>query len=101
MIGSAPPAWSTGSWRATICRGACKLHPEGKRVNQTYNRFLPLILVGGVTIAAGAAPQRPPIVGVANIALKVGDLEKARNFYGHVLGYSEAFQLKQEGDAPA
>jgi catechol 2,3-dioxygenase-like lactoylglutathione lyase family enzyme len=70
-------------------------------VNQTYNRFLPLILVGGVTIAAGAAPQRPPIVGVANIALKVGDLEKARNFYGHVLGYSEAFQLKQEGDAPA
>lgn len=33
------------------------------------------------------APQRPPIVGIAHIGLRVSDLAAADNFYGHVLGY--------------
>lgn len=37
--------------------------------------------------------QRPPIVGVAHIGLKVDNLDAARQFYGHVLGYDEAFSL--------
>jgi catechol 2,3-dioxygenase-like lactoylglutathione lyase family enzyme len=40
-----------------------------------------------------AAPKRPPIVGVAHIGLKTKDLEAARKFYGHYLGYQEAFTL--------
>jgi lactoylglutathione lyase len=47
-----------------------------------------------------AAPQRPPIVGIANIAVKVSNLDAARNFYGHVLGYQEAFSIKQAGGGP-
>jgi catechol 2,3-dioxygenase-like lactoylglutathione lyase family enzyme len=38
-------------------------------------------------------PPRPPIVGVAHIGLKVSDLAASREFYGHVLGFSEAFKL--------
>jgi lactoylglutathione lyase len=38
-------------------------------------------------------PERPPIVGVAHIGLKVSDLDAARQFYGHILGYDEAFKL--------
>jgi len=46
-----------------------------------------------VAIAQTAAPQRPPIVGVAHIGLKTDDLAAARNFYGHDLGFAEAFSL--------
>ena len=47
-------------------------------------------------LAAGAqtsAPARPPIVGVGHIALKTDDLAAARHFYGHDLGFAEAFSL--------
>ncbi|HEV2351770.1 MAG TPA: VOC family protein [Terriglobia bacterium] len=43
------------------------------------------------------AVQRPPIVGVAYIGLKTDDLNAAREFYGHELGFQEAFSL----DKPA
>lgn len=39
----------------------------------------------------GASPEarvdRPPLVGIAHIALKTDDLAKAEAFYGHVLGF--------------
>ena len=42
--------------------------------------------------------ERPPIVGVAHIALKSDNLTAAREFYGHVLGFAEPFSLdKPEG----
>ena len=45
-------------------------------------------------LAAGAFAQtRPPITGVAHIALFVKDVEKARWFYKDFLGYQEPFQL--------
>jgi catechol 2,3-dioxygenase-like lactoylglutathione lyase family enzyme len=47
-----------------------------------------------VLLCVAAKGQRPPIVGIANIAIKVSDLEKARNFYQHVLGLQEAFTVK-------
>jgi catechol 2,3-dioxygenase-like lactoylglutathione lyase family enzyme len=50
--------------------------------------------------ALAAAPQRPPIVGIANIAVKVSDLDAARKFYGQALGYQEAFTLKQGAGHP-
>jgi catechol 2,3-dioxygenase-like lactoylglutathione lyase family enzyme len=54
----------------------------------------------GLTQAApkpAAAITRPPIVGVAHIALKTKDLAASREFYGHYLGYQEAFSV----DKPA
>jgi catechol 2,3-dioxygenase-like lactoylglutathione lyase family enzyme len=44
-------------------------------------------------LAQKAALERPPIVGVAHIALKTNDLDAARNFYGRDLGFQEAFAL--------
>lgn len=38
-------------------------------------------------------PERPPIVGVAHIGLKVSNLAATREFYGHVLGYAESFKV--------
>ena len=36
---------------------------------------------------------RPAIIGVAHIGLKTSDLAAARSFYGHDLGFAEAFTL--------
>lgn len=38
-------------------------------------------------------PERPPIVGISHIGLKVSNLEATRQFYGHVLGYDEPFKV--------
>lgn len=56
------------------------------------SRLLWIVLLRvGCIVAIGQtpppAPQRPRIVGVAHIGLKVSDLAAADNFYGHVLGY--------------
>ena len=40
-------------------------------------------------VSLAAAPDRPWITGIADIAFKVSNLEAARNYYGHVLGYEE------------
>jgi lactoylglutathione lyase len=58
--------------------------------------IMPLVL--GITIVGGAgAQQRPPILGVAHIALRTNDLAAARAFYGKYLGYEEAFSLSLPG----
>ncbi len=41
--------------------------------------------------AATSEVKRPPIVGVAHIALRTDNLESARKFYGGVLGFQEPF----------
>jgi len=65
-----------------------------RRITRGRSRaaILSLTLVAG---AFAAEPQRPQITGIANIAVKVSNMEPARNFYEHVLGYQEAFTLKQ------
>jgi lactoylglutathione lyase len=45
--------------------------------------------------------KRPLITGVAHIAFQVGDLAKARAFYGELLGYDEAFQVSEPAGSPA
>jgi lactoylglutathione lyase len=59
----------------------------------TITRTLLCFVLGAGAFAAD--PQRPPIVGIANFAAKVSNLDAARNFYGRVLGYQEAFTVKQ------
>ncbi len=56
--------------------------------------FAALVAASVIAIAqeSSSGPQRPPIIGVAHIGLKVSDLAAADNFYGHVLGF-EHFSL--------
>jgi catechol 2,3-dioxygenase-like lactoylglutathione lyase family enzyme len=48
----------------------------------------------------GGAPQTPPsleelpVMGIANVTFKVADLDKARRYYEGILGFAEAFDLK-------
>ncbi len=50
-------------------------------------------LTAMLAISAQAA-ERPRIVGIANIAVKVDNLDEARRFYSGVLGLAEAFQTR-------
>ena len=55
--------------------------------------FSALLFVVPTLLPGADAPSRPPIVGVAHIALRTDDLEVARKFYGQELGYQEPFSL--------
>ena len=55
--------------------------------------ILPFCLIALFPVFLEAQPARPPIVGIAHIGLRTGDLAAARNFYGHDLGFAEAFSL--------
>lgn len=51
-----------------------------------------------VALAVSAqAAERPRIVGIANIAVKVDNLDAARQFYSGVVGMAEAFQTRDAG----
>jgi len=49
--------------------------------------------LGPAAIAQTAAAARPPIVGIAHVALQTSDLDRAREFYGKYLGYAEAYTI--------
>lgn len=48
------------------------------------------------TLAPAFEIKDLPIVGLAQVSVKVSDLAKARVFYGEVLGFAEAFTLKDK-----
>jgi len=48
---------------------------------------------------AALAQERPPIVGVADIAVKVDSLDTARKFYSGVVGLEEAFSTRYSAGA--
>lgn len=66
------------------------------------HRYVPILSAAlAMALATGAsAQQRPPIVGVAHIALKTADLAGAREFYGNYLGYQEAFSISNPNGTP-
>jgi len=45
--------------------------------------------------------KRPPITGIAHVALKTNDLAAARRFYGHDLGFSDALAMPESQGAGA
>lgn len=45
-------------------------------------------------VSFGAEPARPPILGVAHIAIYAHDFEKSRAFYRDFLGFEEPYSLK-------
>lgn len=85
--------------------------PGFHEVREHYNAgmslrsvLVPTLLAASLTFPLysqtneGAGPaRRPPITGVAHIGLKTNDLSAARNFYGHDLGFAEAFTLDKPG----
>lgn len=50
-------------------------------------RTVPVVIAAAVVTFAEQV--RPPIVGVAHVAVQTSDLAKARGFYGGLLGYAE------------
>jgi catechol 2,3-dioxygenase-like lactoylglutathione lyase family enzyme len=58
--------------------------------------FLSFLLLAGVGFA-----QELPITGLAHVGFRVSDLEKARGFYTGVLGYQQAFELKNKNGGTA
>jgi catechol 2,3-dioxygenase-like lactoylglutathione lyase family enzyme/extradiol dioxygenase family protein len=47
-----------------------------------------------IPVGPQAQPQRPRITGVAGIAVKVKDMAVTKNYYSKILGYDEAFPVK-------
>jgi lactoylglutathione lyase len=69
-------------------------------------RILIAILLSACAFKATAQNQapdlrRPLITGIAHIAFQVSDLAKARAFYGELLGYDEAFQIRNQDNSLA
>jgi len=56
------------------------------------------VLSIGAGQRAPAGPERPPILGIAHVALQTADLEKANRFYSDVLGFSRV-KLAQNASA--
>ena len=42
-----------------------------------------------VSLQSAPAPARPPILGIAHVAIQSSDLARAREFYGDLLGFAE------------
>lgn len=53
------------------------------------------LLVSALSALRAAEVQRPRLLGVAHMALFVGDLQKSRAFYKDFLGYDEPYALKR------
>jgi len=80
-------------------------HPRHGNIIATVNNTHLILLVAlplmfGLAAVAQNAPARPPIVGVAHIALKTNDLAAAREFYSKYLGFAEAFAIKNPAGGP-
>jgi catechol 2,3-dioxygenase-like lactoylglutathione lyase family enzyme len=71
----------------------------GEMRTRLANILLLMVVCGAVSIGAqeqSSAPKRPMITGIAHIAFQVSDLEKAREFYGELLGYEEPFHIRNQ-----
>jgi lactoylglutathione lyase len=53
----------------------------------------PLFLLLAAPLFAQAPAERPKVLGIAHVAVYVGDLAKARAFYEGLLGFEEPFTL--------
>lgn len=60
-------------------------------------RLLAPLALAACLCAQEPPVRRPPITGVAHMALYVKDVQASRNFYTGLLGYQECFDLKNPG----
>jgi catechol 2,3-dioxygenase-like lactoylglutathione lyase family enzyme len=59
-----------------------------------------LTVASGSVLLSQSGVKRPPITGVAHVAIKTNDLAAARRFYGRDLGFSDALAMPA-GRGPA
>ncbi len=52
-----------------------------------------LFALAAAVVGYPQPPERPRILGIAHVALRVGDIEKSRAFYKDFLGFEEPFSL--------
>ena len=65
--------------------------------SRTYRMcFFVTLIFATSSLFAQPKAQRPHILGVAHVAFRVSDLDKAGAFYENVLGYAEPFSLNEE-----
>ena len=58
------------------------------------------LMLAGILLTSGVwAQQRPRLVGIAHISVRVKDLNAARHFYGDLFGYQEAFTIRKDHSA--
>lgn len=67
--------------------------PDTTRLTKVH-RWALSVTLAALPLKAASAPERPPIVGIANFAVKVESLDAARKFYSGVIGLEEAFQTR-------
>jgi len=65
--------------------------------------FFVLLAAAGIALGQSAAQTPPsleelPVIGIANVTFKVADLDQARHYYQGILGFAEAFDLKDDSD---
>ena len=53
-----------------------------------------MVTLAGIPVFGQSDPQRPPLLGIAHVAVFESDLGKARIFYKEFLGFAEPFSLK-------
>jgi catechol 2,3-dioxygenase-like lactoylglutathione lyase family enzyme len=61
--------------------------------------LLAVILVTSFVTSIGWGQQRPRLVGISHIAVRVKNLNAARHFYGDLFGYQEAFTIRKDKTA--
>ncbi|MCC6392418.1 MAG: VOC family protein [Bryobacterales bacterium] len=57
-------------------------------------RMIGIMLLAALAVGRAQEAKRPPVTGVAHIALFSRDVDKSRQFYKDLLGYDEPFDLK-------
>ena len=84
-----------------IMRNAGSLKSPGKSfLRSTFRALFAVIGLSllaalfGVVGTGKPVAHRPPIIGIAHIALKTDNLAAAREFYGHTLGFQEPFSVR-------
>ena len=70
------------------------IHISSRITYQEMSGRRAVLLLLSSCIAWAAEPPRPPILGVAHIAVYARDFEKARTFYHDFLGFEEPYSLK-------
>jgi lactoylglutathione lyase len=63
--------------------------------------FFVLLAAAGSVFGQSSAQTPPsledlPVIGIANVTFKVADLDQARHYYQGILGFAEAFDLKDD-----
>jgi len=72
--------------------GSCWLPQQSRKGPTDVVKQIAWMVVSFGVVAFGS--ERPRIVGIANIAVKVDNLDEARKFYSGVVGMDEAFTTK-------